>query len=83
MCKAHNHKKIQSEFSLTNLSPVLRFIKKPVNCFALQNKWLVSTWKVTMGWNGLISMIFSMTDQLSKRSKKYKVNVKIIILQIK
>ena len=37
----------------THFSPVLRFLHKPVICFALQNKWLVSTWNVILGWNGL------------------------------
>ena len=31
---------------------MLRFIEKPVICFAEQNKWLVSTWNATLDWNG-------------------------------
>ena len=38
---------------LTHFSPVLHFIQKPVNRFAEQKKWLVSTWNATLGWNEL------------------------------
>ena len=42
-------------FCLFNqFSPVLRFVWKPVICFALQKKWLVSIWNATLGWNELI-----------------------------
>ena len=37
-----------------DFSPVLRFIYKPVICFAEQSKWLVSVWYATLDWNGLI-----------------------------
>ena len=39
--------------TLSNFSPVLRFIEKPVIFFALQIKWLVSIWNATLGWNEL------------------------------
>ena len=38
---------------LIHFSPVFNFNKKPVILFVLQIKWLVSTWNVTVGWNGL------------------------------
>ena len=39
--------------TLTQFSPVLRFIKKPVICFAEQNEWLVSKSNATLNWNRL------------------------------
>ena len=42
---------------LTSFSPVLRFIQKPVTWYAEENKWLVSIWNVTLGWNGLTPFI--------------------------
>ena len=39
---------------LTHFNPVLCFIQKPVTCFVLQNKWLVSIWNATLGPNKLI-----------------------------
>ena len=32
---------------------MLRFIQKSVICFVEQNKWLISIWNATLGWNGL------------------------------
>ena len=42
-------------FFVTHFIPVLRFIYKAVTCFAEQNKWLVSIWNVTLGWNEMSS----------------------------
>ena len=39
--------------TLTQFSPVLRFTKKPVICFAEQNEWLVSKSNATLNWNRL------------------------------
>ena len=39
--------------------PVLRFIWKPVICFAQKNRWLVSIWNATLGWNELIEYLLS------------------------
>ena len=47
--------------TLTHFSPVLRFIKKPVICFAEQNEWLVSTSNAKLVWNGL--SVYWTTDQ--------------------
>ena len=38
---------------LTLFTLVLHFIQKPVFWFAGQIKWPISTWKVTLDWNGL------------------------------
>ena len=45
---------------LTRFSPMLHFIQKPPTCFAFQNKWLVSIWNASLGWNGFdkLSEIF-------------------------
>ena len=47
----------------TYFSPVLHFMKKPVICFAVQNKLLVSTLNVALSWYELISSIAT-TDLL-------------------
>ena len=48
------YEKTQKSYHLTHFSLVLIFMQKPVICFALENKWLVSTWNPTLGWNSLI-----------------------------
>ena len=44
---------IKTSPTLTNFSPVLYFIYKPVIWFTEQFKWLVSIWNGTMGWHWL------------------------------
>ena len=47
--------KIVARNGSTHFSQALHFIQKPFVCFSEQNKWLVSVWNATMGWNGLIT----------------------------
>ena len=41
----------------THFGLMLRFIKRPVICFIMQNKQLVSKWNAALNWNGLSLLI--------------------------
>ena len=61
-------------YYLTHFSPVLHFLKEPVICFVLQNKWLVFLWNATLDWNRLTQFKLMFPTSRSQPTDCFKPN---------